>query len=171
MGDKVVQADLTPLKSDPALETGKLYYWTSSNAIHTTQGGFSGKLLNGNYAEYYLNKNLKVQGQFRGGLKDGVWKNWTENGTLTEIYRWDRGERCGKFEMFGDDGKLKQTGYYKNDLLHGEFKTYTSNGKAESVYYRYGKVTEKSSFLDRVNVFKRLREDSAGKSQPTQPKR
>jgi hypothetical protein len=171
MADKVVQADLAPLKSDLAVETDKLYYWSSANAIHTTQGGFSGKLLNGNYIEYYLNKNLKVQGHFKGGLKDGIWKNWNENGMLTDLYSWDEGERSGKFELFGNDGKLKQRGYYKNDLLHGEFTSYAADGKAKSVYYSYGKVTEKPSFLDKINIFKRPGKDSTGKNQPTaQPK-
>lgn len=170
MGDKVVQADLVPLGSDPAVETDKLYYWSSSNAIHTTQGGFSGKLLNGSYAEYYLNKNLKVQGQFKSGLKDGVWKNWSENGLLIELYRWDKGERSGKFELYGNDGKLKQTGQYKNDLLHGEFTSYAADGKAESVYYSDGKVTDKTSFLDKINVFKRLRKDTTDKTESAKPK-
>lgn len=176
MGDKVVQADLVPIESDPAVETDKLYYWSSGNAIHTTQGGFSGKLLNGSYAEYYLNKNLKVRGQFKGGLKDGVWKNWNENGILTELYHWDKGERSGKFELFGNDGKMRQTGYYNNDLLHGEFTTYAVDGKAETVNYRNGKTTEKQSsgFLDKINVFKRLKKDSTRKSsvknQPAKPK-
>lgn len=170
MGDKVVQADLSPLKSDPVVQTGKLYYWSSSNAIHTTQGGFSGKLLNGNYAEYYLNKNLKMQGQFRGGLKDGIWKNWNENGVLRELYTWHEGILSGKFELFSDSGKLKQTGYYKNDLPGGKMTTYAADGKAETVYYKNGKIAAPSSVWDKINVFKRLRKDSTGKSQPAQPK-
>ncbi|MGY3214544.1 toxin-antitoxin system YwqK family antitoxin [Mucilaginibacter sp. HD30] len=170
MADKVVQADLMPLKSDPAVKTDKLYYWSGGNDIHATQGGFSGKVLNGNYTEYYLNKNLKVQGQFMGGLKDGIWKAWNENGMLTELYSWDDGERSGKFEMFGNDGKLKQAGYYKDDLLHGDFTTYAADGKAETVYYSNGKVTKKPSFLGKINVLKRLGKDSIGAVQPTQPK-
>jgi antitoxin component YwqK of YwqJK toxin-antitoxin module len=145
LSDKIIQADLTPLKSDPKTESDKTYYWSSSNAIHTSQGGFSGKLLNGDYAEYYLNKNLKEQGSFKGGLKHGVWKSWNEGGILVESFSWVDGSRTGEFELFS---------------------TYTNEGKAETVDYKNGKVIEKkpSAFLEKINIFKRLKKDSTGKS-------
>ena len=58
------------------------YAWYQANAIHSTQGGYSGKLLNGLYTEYYQNKNLKEQGTYKNGLKTGSWRDWKEDGTL-----------------------------------------------------------------------------------------
>jgi len=169
LNDRIIQADLAPLRSDPAPQSDKTYYWSSSNAIHTTQGGFSGKLLNGSYVEYYLSKNLKEQGQFRRGLKNGIWKSWSGNGTLTELYTWDDGVRSGKFELFGSDGKLRQTGYYSNNLLHGKMTTY-ADGKSETVEYKDGKIAEKkpSAFWGKINPLKWCRKDSTdtAKSQP-----
>ena len=46
------------------------YAWYQANAIHSTQGGYSGKLLNGQYTEYYPNKNLKEQGAYKNGFKN-----------------------------------------------------------------------------------------------------
>jgi len=89
--DKIVQADLKEVASAPNIKSDRFYYWYSGNAIHSTQGGFSGRLLNGLYAEYYLNKNLKEQGIFKKGLKDGVWKKWNENGTLSNTTTWKNG--------------------------------------------------------------------------------
>lgn len=174
LSDRIIQADLTPLKSDPVVETDRMYHWSSSNSIHITQGGFSGKLLNGDYVEYYLNKNLKEQGQFKGGLKDGIWKSWNEKGVLIELYSWVDGMRSGKFELFDGDGKLKQTGYYKSNMLHGKIIIY-ADGKAETVNYRNGKITEKkpSAFFNRINIFKQFKKDSIGKNtvrkQPAKP--
>lgn len=172
LSDRTIQAELLPLKSDPIAETDKLYYWTGSNTVHTTQGGFSGKLLNGNYTEFYLNKGIKEQGRFKAGLKDGVWKSWNEKGLLIKVYSWDEGVRSGKFELFDSGGKLKQAGYYKNGLLHGEFTAYTADGKAEAVYYKEGTMTEKrhASFLNKINVFKLFKKDSTDKSQSIRPK-
>src|ERR1041385_2738163 len=43
---------------------GYTYYWYSDNDIKATDGGFDGKLLHGEYKSFYLDKNLKEQGNF-----------------------------------------------------------------------------------------------------------
>ncbi len=89
--DKTIIAEIKAVNSNPHVRPDLFYYWYSTNIIHTTQGGFSGKLLNGLYTEYYLNKNLKEQGNFKKGLKDGQWKTWNEDGTLVKITAWNDG--------------------------------------------------------------------------------
>ena len=89
--DQIIQAEINPFSSEPGIKSDRLYYWYSSNGIHSSQGGYSGKLLNGWYNAYYLNKNLKEQGIFKKGLKDGIWKNWKEDGTLSLVTRWKKG--------------------------------------------------------------------------------
>jgi len=89
--EKVIQAEIKPINSLPMAKPDRFYYWYSANAIHATQGGFSGDLLNGLYNEYYLNKNLKTQGVFKKGLKEGLWKAWNEDGTLNNITNWKDG--------------------------------------------------------------------------------
>ena len=112
--DKTIQAELKPVSSDPEMETDRLYYWCSGNSIHATQGGYSGRLLNGKYAEYYPNKNLKELGAFKKGLKNGIWKSWSENGTLTQWYTWKKGIMSGRFVLLDEAGKIKQTGRCRN---------------------------------------------------------
>src|SRR5882757_6884108 len=68
--DKNITAEIKPVKSEPSLEPDRFYNWYSSNQIKQTQGGYSGKLLNGQYNEFYLNKSLKTQGNFDRGLKN-----------------------------------------------------------------------------------------------------
>jgi hypothetical protein len=89
--DKTIVAEIEPVSSTPSVKQNLVYFWYSANTIHTTQGGFSGKLLNGLYIEYYLNKNLKEQGKFKKGLKDGVWKSWNEDGSLSITNTWKNG--------------------------------------------------------------------------------
>jgi antitoxin component YwqK of YwqJK toxin-antitoxin module len=89
--DKIIQAEIIPVTTEPGIKSDRFYYWYSSNKIHYSQGGFSGKLLNGAYNEYYLNKNLKEQGNFKKGLKKGTWKSWNEDGTLSQISVWKNG--------------------------------------------------------------------------------
>jgi hypothetical protein len=89
--DKVIQAEIIPVSSMPRAQNNLFYYWYGTNIIHTTEGGYSGQLLNGKYNAYYPNKNLQEQGIFKKGLKDGLWKNWDEQGTLTATYKWKSG--------------------------------------------------------------------------------
>jgi len=89
--DRTIVADIDPVPSFPSAKTLLFYYWYSSNEIHITQGGFSGKLLNGQYTEYYPDKSLKEQGQFKKGLKNGLWKNWNNDGTLQATSNWKNG--------------------------------------------------------------------------------
>jgi antitoxin component YwqK of YwqJK toxin-antitoxin module len=89
--DKTIVAEIGPVNSLPKAKPNLFYYWYSANLIHSTQGGFSGTLLNGQYNEYYLNKNLREQGTFKNGLKDGTWKTWNEDGTLDKAATWKNG--------------------------------------------------------------------------------
>ncbi|HEY2583461.1 MAG TPA: hypothetical protein VGI43_16735 [Mucilaginibacter sp.] len=89
--DKVIVAEINPVLAGQGTKSDRFYYWYSSNKIHFSQGGYSGKLLNGLYTEFYPNKNLKEQGAFKKGLKDGAWKSWNEDGTLNQISKWRNG--------------------------------------------------------------------------------
>lgn len=89
--DKIIEAETLPVASAPKPNAAFFYYWYSSNQIHCTQGGFSGRLLNGGYSEFYLTRNLKEQGAFYKGLKNGAWKSWNEEGRLMKTSRWKRG--------------------------------------------------------------------------------
>jgi len=169
-GDKVIQAELKPVNSDPNVETDRFYYWYSSNIVHVTQGGFSGRLLNGKYTEYYLNKNIKEEGVFDKGLKKSAWKNWNDMGILLQFYSWKKGMKDGKFSLFDDYGNLKQNGHYHHNLLNGKVTTYAENGSTTIVNYKNGVIITKnpSKFWQKFNLFKWIKKHkSAGQDNKT----
>ena len=86
--DKVIQAELKPVTAKIHLKKDLFYTWYGANTIHSTQGGFSGRLLNGRYDEYYPDKSLKAQGTYKNGLKTGPWKDWKEDGVLVQQKSW-----------------------------------------------------------------------------------
>lgn len=131
--NRTIVAYVKPVKS-VSLDSDKYYYWFSPNQISSTQGGFSGKLLNGDYQEFYTNKQLKESGYLNKGLKIGVWKSWKENGKLETDYTWDSGRMNGVYHKYDSVGKVQETGRYKNDLLHGKQKSYTIEGIIEQLY-------------------------------------
>lgn len=73
-----------PLKTELIPDPKKRYYWYSNNDVRSTQGGYSGKVLNGLYTDFYKNRQLKEHGDFVGGLKNGNWRSWAEYGVLKE---------------------------------------------------------------------------------------
>ncbi len=121
-------------------------------------------MLNGGYAEYYPNKNLKVQGRFDLGTKTGVWKTWTESGTLISMISYERGRRVGEFSEYDSNGKMIRKGTYQNDQLEGKIYTYQKDSVA-TVSYKQGKVVPPSSgkpFWKKIRLFKkRTAQDSA----------
>lgn len=86
-----IRADVLPYKRDPKIRNDRYYYWYFNNSIHSTQGGYNGQLLNGHYVAFYPDKNLKEQGDFKTGLKDGEWKTWNRKGDLTSVTNWNDG--------------------------------------------------------------------------------
>jgi antitoxin component YwqK of YwqJK toxin-antitoxin module len=156
--DRDIRAEINPVESGPNVQTDRSYYWYSSGKIKITQGGYSGKLLNGQYNEFYLNKNLKEQGEFKKGLKSGLWKSWTENGKLVQAINWKNGVKNGGFESYDEKGDLKQKGNYANDVLDGRQITYYRRDSVQVVNYKDGKpVPKASSFWHKLNILKKNR--------------
>ncbi len=86
-----IRADVLPFKKDPKVKNDRYYFWYLNKVIHSTQGGYNGQLLNGHYISFYPDKNLKEEGDFKTGLKDGVWKTWNPKGDLTNVTNWNEG--------------------------------------------------------------------------------
>lgn len=159
--DKSLLFETIPLKSHPDIVPAKTYYWYGSNTVHQTQGGFSGKLLNGSYKEYYLDKNLKEEGIYKAGLKDGVWKTWTTDGKLVSSLTWSNGVKSGPFALYDETGKLAQSGNYNVGLFNGPITFHTGPDSIRVVRYENGKVAPaRRPFLKRINIFKRNQKDS-----------
>jgi hypothetical protein len=142
--DKNIVAEVMPLKSDPTPDPSNFYYWYGAGTIHQTQGGYSGKLLNGKYSEYYPSKNLKEQGSFKKGLKNDVWESWDENGNLKELYTYRNGEKTGLFNLYDEKGARTQTGTYNKNLLNGKVTFYTKDS-TKIVRYKDGKIVPSSA--------------------------
>ncbi|TKC09082.1 toxin-antitoxin system YwqK family antitoxin [Pedobacter frigoris] len=138
-------------------QSDRTYYWFSANKINSTQGGYSGRLLNGSFQDFYSNKSLKESGLFRAGLKSGKWKSWIESGRLTDEYNWSTGRKNGQYIKYDSLGNVKEKGKYRNDLLNGKQRTFAA-GQEKVVLYKKGKITERKklkmpAFIS--NIFKK----------------
>ena len=124
---KVISDDLT-------------YSWYAQDTILQTRGGYDGFVLNGAYAVFYPNKNLKEEGNFVYGLKVGEWKIWYPDGKLKSVFTWKNGKRQGKFVIYDEKAVVIQSGSYKNDLMEGSILETTPDNKTEIKKYKKGQL-------------------------------
>ncbi|MBB2144011.1 hypothetical protein GM921_00810 [Pedobacter sp. LMG 31464] len=122
------------------------YYWYSNNQLHATQGGFSGKLLDGPYTAIYLNGNLKEQGLFKNGLKQGIWKVWNEDGILLSQKTYQNGLPEGKYQLFAK-GELQESGNYSAGKINGKVVRYIRPDSIQHILYRNGEVVQQAEYL------------------------
>ncbi len=157
----------TEIKSD------RIYYWFKGGAIHNSEYGISGELLDDTFDKFYLNNQLAEQGSFNRGLKHGLWKTWYANGVIETTQYWDNGRKKGTFYRYANDGQLMEKGRYKANKKHGQWINYSVN---DTVTYKNnekvvskepkkeGDDVEKLSFFKKIFTKKIKRVDEKDKS-------
>ncbi|UIR54615.1 hypothetical protein LZQ00_10045 [Sphingobacterium sp. SRCM116780] len=131
----------------------KTYTWYASNTLHTTMGGYSGKLLYGQYTEFYPNKNLAERGPYAFGMKDGIWKTWYSNGNLKKESQWLAGIQEGPFVEYQENGQWIRRGHYKNNHFHGIIEEQQKDSVA-TLYFMDGKIISKEDYTN-TNIFRK----------------
>ncbi|MBC7747644.1 MAG: hypothetical protein H7Z76_03520 [Methylotenera sp.] len=159
--DSTIFAETLNSKKKIKIYDSKWYYWYKSDKIRITRGGYDGRLLSGDYKQFYHNHNLQSKGKFKKGLKSGRWKIWFANGELKEATYWRKGYKSGRFVQFDSTGFLRKKGKYKADKFNGKIYTYETDGSFqvtnESVKKRSKKVVNvKPQKKDKKNIFQTL---------------
>ncbi|PRY48082.1 hypothetical protein B0I27_11616 [Arcticibacter pallidicorallinus] len=152
--DRSITAYVLPVRREPTIDSDVTYYWFKAGKIYHTQGGYSGRLLNGHFSSFYLTKNLKEEGDFKKGIKSGLWRSWRESGILEKAAYYRKGQENGRFFTYDDSGVVKQIGRMKGGKFHGNVKTYVSQDSVTDVYYRNGAVAAKKKWLPRIGFVK-----------------
>lgn len=133
----------------------RLYHWYQSQRVQQTQGGYTGKLLHGNYNRYAANKQLMLQGTYKKGLADGNWKEWRPNHRLVKEERWRKGRQNGKATHYDEQGNLLLQGKLKDGKWHGKVWTLdTSDSSYHYNYYARGAQISREEYIQ-ANVFRR----------------
>jgi len=155
--DHTVTAYLKPVESI-SVDSELSYTWFSGNQIRVTQGGYSGRLLNGFYQDFYLDKNLKEAGNYEKGLKQGLWKSWDAEGVLKEELNWKGGRKNGYYWKYTEKGLLLEKGKYHNDVLRGKqflypgLKLLTGADSVKVLHYKNGTVVQPKRFLPKIST-------------------
>lgn len=133
------------LKTKIKPNSKSLYYWFDQAKIHTTQGAYSGYLLDGDYIEFsYPENNILLKGNFKRGLKHGMWIGWYSNGIIKSMNRWSNGSLNGTQKDFDSTGQLLSV----QNFNHGKFIVPDSTG---SLFSKAGYVVKRG--IKKVSSF------------------
>ena len=91
------------------------------------------------YEEFDDYGNLYKEGQFKNGLKEGIWKTYYDDSYDIENYH--NGKLNGEFKKFSKDNHLLVKGEYKEHKKEGVWGFYYSDGGLKNeVEYKNGEI-------------------------------
>lgn len=133
------------------------YYWYKAQNVYCAKGFHNQMVLEGEYLLYDLNNHIIEQGNFKNGLKTGVWKKWYANGNYAMVNNWKNGNKTGEEILFFENGNKATVAHYAKNLLHGIFIEYAKNRTLVSKgYYKNGVKNGKWTdfYNQKINYYK-----------------
>lgn len=95
--------------------------------------------------EYYPNGKVRREASFRDGKREGVWREFDEEGNVVKSQTYKKGalvgegivdtdgKRRGEYKEFYPDSTVRAEGLFVDGLRSGEWKFYYHNGKLQEV--------------------------------------
>ena len=95
--------------------------------------------------EYYPDGRVKREASFRDGKREGVWREFDEDGNVINSQTYQKGalvgqgivgtdgKRRGEYKEFYPDSTLRAEGLFIDGLRSGEWKFFYHNGKVQEV--------------------------------------
>lgn len=131
--------------------TAKTYYWFKGGLIHEAHGGIAGDLLDDKFTKMYHSNQLAEQGQFKEGLRVGLWKTWHPNGVLATTLSYSKGLRSGKYFRYDENGNLIENGKFCSDLKTGKW---TNADSQEITTYKKGIIVRKKETFTKSEKYR-----------------
>lgn len=160
--DKDFRYEFYVTDKEPNIKSERMYYWFKGGAIHNSENGVAGELLNGAFEKFYLSNQLAEKGEFSRGLKVGQWRTWYPNGVLETTVYWNEGRKRGAYYHYSENAFLLERGRYSAGKKQGQWINFVS--KDTIVFDRGEKVVKVLSPEDLAKEAKR-KENKAKKKQ------
>lgn len=79
--------------------------------------------------QYYQNRNLKLEGKYENGQRDGKWTYWYENGNKWSEGNYNDGIDDGMKTVWYGNGQKYYEGNYSNGKRVGKWRFWDEAGK------------------------------------------
>ena len=142
----VTDKKIKPLKN-------REYYWYRAGAVNHTRSNYAGKLLDGVYTRFYEDHSLREKGDFKKGIKNGIWYHWHPDGKISKKETFNsNGSLHGYYAVLDEKGDLIYRGHYRNGLKQGMWVDYTAE---DTLYYKRGMIKDSKAVPGILNrIFK-----------------
>jgi hypothetical protein len=107
------------------IDNDRLYFGYYLNKLYRTQGEIQGRPLDGKFSRYDLNNNILESGNFEMGLKEGIWKLFSNGGYLIEVAEYQKGMLHGH-RLIYKGGQPDILEKYRNGKLKGKPRSFNS---------------------------------------------
>ncbi|GAB4161463.1 MAG: hypothetical protein Tsb0033_18930 [Winogradskyella sp.] len=97
----------------------KKIYFDNNQQVEITYNVKDGKF-DGEYKGYHKNGNLRLEGVYKNDQKQGLWKEYDEQGNIIMAYNIVNGELEGESKEYNSEGKIKSSKIFKNGYRHGK---------------------------------------------------
>tara|TARA_B100000424_G_C22901866_1_gene479638 strand:- start:88 stop:660 length:573 start_codon:yes stop_codon:yes gene_type:complete len=115
------------------------------------QTTYNGEIFSGIVFNTNEDKDTILIGEYKNGLKHGIWKTFYPNGSLKERRFYKRGLKVGLYEGFYNDGAKNFVFMFKNGEYNGTNSLWTKDGQLlEEFNYKMGREfgSQKVWYLD-----------------------
>jgi len=85
----------------------------------------------GPHVEHYDNGQVKVEGQYRKGERDGLWTAYYPSGLKWSAETYLVGKRNGPSTSYFENGFMRYHGNYRNDKRYGKWYFYNEEGAVD----------------------------------------
>lgn len=114
----------------PVQEGRYMEYGGAKGKIVTVRGAYHHNYKTGKWTSRYASGGLKSEGNYvEYDWRDGLWKEWYENGQRQSEIRYCRSNLCSEYKEWYPNGMEKTTGAYTDYRRSGTFNEYWENGK------------------------------------------
>ncbi|MDP1623190.1 MAG: hypothetical protein Q8M08_12725 [Bacteroidales bacterium] len=106
------------------------------NGVLVAENRINNGLLDSISTFYYATGLKKEQRSYSAGKKQGLWINWSENGTKTAEARFTDGQKDGFWYIWDEKGTKRYEMYYVAGEKKGKWYIWDENGKlvTEQIY-------------------------------------
>ncbi|MEW6602232.1 MAG: toxin-antitoxin system YwqK family antitoxin [Nitrospirota bacterium] len=104
--------------------------WGSNGHLRVS-GNYKKGVKEGLWSEWNCNGSRKSQGEYKNGKKEGTWIEWYENGTMKNQSEWHDDMWHGKMISWYPNGQIETETEFRNGEYYGVKKYYSRDGKVE----------------------------------------
>jgi Family of unknown function (DUF5758)/MORN repeat variant len=102
---------------------------------------YRGVRRDGLHREWHENGRLSEEYSYRAGKLNGIYKRWQKDGSPSEECTFKNGIKNGLYKLWHDNGRLCEESNYKDRELDGVYKRWNTNGQLECErYFKNGEL-------------------------------